>query len=125
MKRSVFLFLAMFFLSPCTTRASLDYTPRLSEACRSILHFDFAAGQALLAEERRNKPDNNLVLLFENDIDFLKAFMTEEAGMFNTFKKNNGKRYELLEDENRDSPWYNFVLAEMKLQESFLKVKFR
>ena len=117
--------LALFVLSWRPAQASLEFTPRLSEACRSILHLDFASGQTLLAEEKLHNPDNNLVLLFENNIDFLKAFMTEEAGLFNTFKKNSAIRAERIEDENKNSPWYYFTLAEMKLQDSFLKVKFR
>jgi len=120
--RLLFL-LAMLCCSPAL--ASLEYNARLADAYRHILRLEFDKGNKILQEERNQNPANNLVLLYENYTDFLKAFLSEEPARFHEFTKNSEHRYAVVEKEARDTPWQLYTLAEMKLQEAILKIKFR
>src|SRR6188472_2147979 len=117
----LFFLMATLWFSPAF--ASLEYNARLADAYRHILRLEMDEGNRRLQEERIRNPSNNLVLLYENYADFLKAFLTEEPERFNEFRKNSAKRYAVVENESNDSPWHLFALAEMKLQEAILKIK--
>ena len=105
--------------------ASLEFNARLSQACQSILRLDFAAGQALLDAEKRAHPSNKLVHLYENYIDFLRAFLSDEESYYKVFRSHYGDRYDILEDESPNTPWNRLCLAELKLQDALLKIQFR
>jgi tetratricopeptide (TPR) repeat protein len=124
MKRAIGLI--VFFIIGCSkgTLAGLDYNTGIAEAYSHIIRLEFDAGAASLEQVKRQDPSNHLVLLYENYIDFLKAFISEEPELFGQFKKNFYARYKVLEKES-PSPWRLFALAEMKMQDSFLKIKFR
>lgn len=105
--------------------ASFDFNNRLSNAYLHIIRLELTKGRALLEIEKKQNPENKLTLLFENYVDFLKVFVSEESKDFEAFKANSSVRYKLIEDEKDKSPWLYFSLAEIKLQESFLKIKFK
>jgi hypothetical protein len=120
------LFGCLLFLLWCSTAsASLEYTTRLATAYRHILRLELDEGNRLLQEEKKINPSNKLVLLYDNYADFLKAFLTEEPARFEEFKKNAATRVSTLQREPGGSPWQQFSLAEMKMQEALLRIKFR
>src|SRR5262245_50766780 len=114
-----------FLLTTSTCLASLQFNERLSAAYQHLIRLELDQGKALLREEKAAQPGNNLVALFESTSDFLVAFITEEPDRYNDFRKNFDARYEAVEDEARETPWRQYAMAEMKLQEAFLKIKFR
>lgn len=124
-------FLIVFFLYSlwtCTpVSAYYEFDKNLEKAYAAVIRLRLEEGAALLKKEHIEKPGNNLTLLFENYIDFLKAFISEEEERFVVLKKKTSERIRQL---NRDkdgpsSPFHLYATSEMILQEAMLKVKFR
>ena len=76
MKKTGWSLLLLSVLFGTQTSAMLEYNDRVARAYRHIIRLELDSGQNLLQEERRINPSNNLVLLYENYADFLKAFIS-------------------------------------------------
>lgn len=126
MPRLCFLFLSLTFLSqPCFARYELN--ARLRAAYTEIIELRLENGRRLLQLEEQESPGNGLSVLYENYIDFLQAFITEEQVYFEKFKKLKSERIRKLEKDpsNVQSPFHQYAVAEMIMQEAMLKIKFR
>ncbi len=119
------LFILLFFIS-FSSQAYYDLNPRLSTAYSKIIGLRLAEGKELLQKERTNNPGNHLTVLYENYVDFLMAFITEDAELFKQFKLNSSERIRFLSKAEKEgsSPFHLYALAEMTLQEAMLKIKF-
>jgi len=95
----------------------------MQQAYLNIIRLKFDDGKALLEKEKQANPSNQLPLLYLNEIDFLKAFISEEKNDFDLFTRNTNERLKQIKEEN--SPFYLYSRAEMMLQEVMLKVKYR
>ena len=117
---------AFLFLISFSSQAYYDLNPRLRTAYSKIIGLRLGEGREILQKERAANPGNHLTVLYENYVDFLMAFITEDEGLFKQFKLNSSDRIKLLSKEEKEgtSPYHLYALAEMTLQEAMLKIKF-
>lgn len=110
-----------------SSKGYYELDPNLKSAYSTIISLDFVKAENLLSKERTEKPGNDLVILYSNYIDFLRAFISEEQVYFNSFKKNASENIKKLEqrNENASSPFHLYAKAEILIQQSLVKVKFR
>jgi tetratricopeptide (TPR) repeat protein len=120
------LLACLVFLSS-KTEAYYDFNPRLREAYSKIIQLRLEEGKAILLKEKQYNPGNHLTVLYENYIDFLVAFITEEERHFQSYKKNSSERISILSKEEKEgsSAYHLYSLAEMTLQGAMLKIKFK
>lgn len=125
-KRHIFFFL-MLSLFAFPAQAYYDFDEKLHLAYTQILKLKLDEGKELLRQEHLEKPGNHLTLLYENYIDFLKGFISEEESDFIILKKNCAQRLKIISKDKDDtsSPFHLYVNAEMILQEAMLKIKFK
>ncbi len=123
--RCLVLVCSFFFTQSAS--AYYELTPKLKTAYSKIIELRLQEGAVLLEQERTAHPGNHLVVLYENYIDFLKAFITEEKEYFEIFKKKSSERVKMLgrEEKEAHSPFHLYALAEMTMQDAMLKVKFQ
>lgn len=119
--------LAFFIFLSFSAQAYYDFNPRLKSAYSKIIQLRLAEGRELLLKEKAYNPGNHLTILYENYVDFLVAFITEEESYFKTFKVNSAERIRLLSKEEKEglSPFHLYALSEMTLQGAMLKIKFQ
>jgi tetratricopeptide (TPR) repeat protein len=122
------LTLVLLFLF-ITTEASAyyEFNPRLQQAYTSVINLHFEEAKSLLDKEKLEKPKNDLVHLYDNYIDFLKAFISEEENDFKKFKLSAQERLKIINrnKENISSPFHSYSNAEIFLQLAMVKVKYR
>lgn len=105
--------------------ASLDFNANVSNSLEEILHLRFSAAEKLISEEKRKHPENKMVLLLENYMDFLKLTIQEEQVAYETLSKGWKNRIAMMEKgEDEASPWYKYAVAEIYLQCAFARLKF-
>ncbi|MBK6987234.1 MAG: tetratricopeptide repeat protein [Bacteroidetes bacterium] len=116
-----------FILLSKSSSAYYEFDANLKSAYSSIISFDFEKSKTLLLKEKTEKPGNDLVILYSNYIDFLKAFISEEEKYFDEFKKKSNENLKLLDkrEENITSPFHHYAKAEILIQQALVKVKFR
>ena len=123
----VWIILVFLILASKLSSAYYEFDDNLKSAYTSIISLDFEKSNLLLIQEKKEKPGNDLVVLYSNYIDFLKAFISEEEIYFNSFKKRSGENLKVLEkkEENLTSPFHQYAKAEILIQQALVKVKFR
>ncbi|HNS11609.1 MAG TPA: hypothetical protein PKM97_03265 [Bacteroidia bacterium] len=119
--------LALFFFFSLNTEAYYDLNPRLRSAYSKIIQLRLKEGKDLIEKEKLYNPNNHLTVLYENYIDFLIAFITEEDKHFQDFKVKSNERIKLLEKKEKEgsSAFHLYSIAEMTLQGAMLKIKFK
>ena len=81
----VWIILVFLILASKLSSAYYEFDDNLKSAYTSIISLDFEKSNLLLIQEKKEKPGNDLVVLYSNYIDFLKAFISEEEIYFNSF----------------------------------------
>ena len=120
-------FLLFLILLSGTSSAYYEFDNNLHQSYSALMDLQFDKAGELLNKESTEKPGNDLVLLFRNYIDFLKAFISEEEASAEVLKKNSAARLKQLtkKEENAGSPFHLYAQAEMYIQQAFVKVKLR
>jgi hypothetical protein len=120
----VFLFLTLFFYFP--SFSSFDFNTNCKSAYDKIIRLRFDEGKVFLENEKTLHPSNLIPCYLENYIDFLKLIISEDPNLFNSLKGNKDIRISKIEDsKEKDSPYYNYCLAEISLQWAFARIKFK
>ncbi|HMQ07852.1 MAG TPA: tetratricopeptide repeat protein [Saprospiraceae bacterium] len=90
--------------------------------CATSLRLPFA--RQWVERIRNNDPENLLVELIENYIDFFELFIEEDEGRFKHLEKEKDKRLSRIKKGDKDSPYYRFCQAEILLQWAVIRLKF-
>ena len=117
------LTLLFLFLST-TVFASFQMNERMQQSYIHIINLEFDAAQQLLILEQNQNPDNAIVVLQHNYIDFLTVLIGEEEEFFNTAKDKKSDRIDVIQQGDENSPYYLYAQAEVHLQWAFARLKF-
>jgi TolA-binding protein len=101
-----------------------ESTPDIEEAYRLVSTLRFDEGKEKIAKIKRNDPNNKLVYLIENYIDFFTIFINEEEIEYKRLEVNKDYRLKQIKQGNKDSPYYRFAIAEIHLQWATVRLKF-
>ena len=121
--RIVFLF-TFFFISNYSFGQFFN-NENIQNAYSHILNLEFKNANIFLDLEKKDNPNNGLIILNENYIDFLKILLSEEETFFNNSKKNKTSRINYLSNNDQYSPYYLFAQAEIHLQWALARIKFK
>lgn len=114
----VFLFFCKFGF------ASFDMNENMQRSYSHIISLEFEKANILLAKEKSQNPQNGFIPLYNNYIDFLTILIAEDVDYFESHKALKDKRLDLLDDNDKDSPYYLYSKAEINLQWAFSRLKF-
>lgn len=78
----------------------------------------------LIQKEKQQNPQNGIILLLENYVDYFSLLASENKTDYERLKDNRSTRLSALEDNDKNSPFYLYSQAQVYLQWSFLKAKF-
>lgn len=124
--RNRVLFLLLFlFLFISGQAQKFSFTPRLEAAYEKIINLELRDGQLLIDSLKREDPNNVLIYHIENYIDFFTCFINEEETYFNSIKHHKEDRLSKIRSGDINSPYYRFSQAEILLQWSLVRLKFR
>lgn len=80
--------------------------------------------QSLIARLKLNEPDNLIAYHLENYVDFFTIYVSEDEKAYQRMKANRDRRLEKIADGDRDSPYYLYTQAEIRLHWALLKFRF-
>lgn len=116
-----------FFLLPqlAIAQKRFEWTPDLRAAYQKILSLRFQEAENNLSRVRKNDPDNMLTLHVENYLDFFHVYLNEDETEFKKLEKNKDLRLSRIEKEgDRNSPYYLFLQADIRLHWALARLKF-
>jgi len=104
--------------------ASFQMNERMQQSYTHIINLEFEAANKLLQIEHIEHPDNGILVLHQNYIDFLTILIGEEEEFFSTAKDLKSDRIDLIQAGDDSSPYYLYAQAEVHLQWAFARLKF-
>ena len=104
--------------------ASFQMNERMQQSYTHIINLEFEAANKLLKIEQIEHPDNDILILHQNYIDFLTILIGEEEVFFSTAKDSKSDRIDFIQSGDDSSPYYLYAQAEVHLQWAFARLKF-
>jgi len=123
-RNKIFLAITFLFCSVCSF-ASFNFTQGCESAYQKMLLLRFNKAGDILNAEIKTNPDNFIPHYIGSYIDFLKAFITEEEIYFEKLIKGKAERLDRMEHEDKNSPYYLLIKAELHLQTAVVRIKFK
>jgi hypothetical protein len=124
MARKLLLLFFIFLTNTLTVRANFNYDGNCIEAYKAIYNFRLNEAKVLIQKEKQQNPQNGIIILLENYIDYFSLLASESKSDYDRLKDNRPARISALEDNDKNSPYYLFCQAEVYLQWGLLKGKF-
>lgn len=124
MSKKYFLFFIFLLTFQLVARANFNFNPNCVEAYKAILSLRMNEAKLLVQKEKQQNPQNGIIILLENYIDYFSLLASENKADYEKLKDNRSSRISALEDNDKNSPYYLYSQAEVYLQWSFLKAKF-
>ena len=97
---------------------------RMQQSYVHIINLEFEAANKLLQLEQKEYPDNAILALHQNYIDFLTVLIGEEEDFFLAAKSSKSGRIDFIKAGDDSSPYYLYAQAEVHLQWAFARLKF-
>lgn len=121
--RKLLVLVTLIFVSQ-SVFANFDFDTGCVRAYKSLLSLKLKTARQLIDQEKASHPHNAIPILLDNYYDYLWLLTTDNKADFDRLKDNKSHRIDLLENEDKNSPWYNFSLAEVHLQWALLHNRF-
>ena len=116
--------LNLFVQTALNAQSRFDFSPLARAAYDKTLALRFDEANGIIAELRRKEPDNVVVYYIENYADCLKVFISEDQNLFNQLAPKAEKRLAALRGSDKNSPYYLFSQAQVRLLWAMNRAKF-
>ncbi|OCX50517.1 hypothetical protein BEL04_22330 [Mucilaginibacter sp. PPCGB 2223] len=124
MFRKLFLVLVLVCLSKVNAFAYFDFNSNCALAYKALMSLRLNEARALINKEKAQHPQNSITILLDNYYDFFTVLTTENREQFEKLQDNKSARIDKLENENENSPYYNYAIAQVNLQWALLHSRF-
>lgn len=104
--------------------ASFDMNHNMQRAYSHITNLEFDKASEYIIEEENYNSHNGFIPLYNNYIDFLTIFITEDDSLLKKFESQKKIRLSIIEDLSNNTPYYLYAQAEIHLQWAFIRLKF-
>jgi hypothetical protein len=114
----------LFFILPISVSAKFDFNVNCLKAYDAIFSLKLATARQLLASEKKINPDNGIIPLLENYVDYFYLLTTESKTEFDRLKQMKSERLDELEVQDESSPYYLYAQAETNLQWALIRGRY-
>lgn len=104
--------------------SSFEMTNNIEKSYFHIINLEFDQAAIFLSNEQSKNPNNGFIPLHKNYIDFLTIIISEDLNYFKSHEYLKDLRLELLDKNDKTSPYYLYSKAEINLQWAFSRLKF-
>ncbi len=121
MKKFIFIFLLLNQFA----FANFNMNKNMQKAYYHIVNLEFEKALILLEIEEYQNPNNGFILSHKNYIDFLTILITEDYDYFVSRESLKNIRLDMLDNNDKTSPYYLYLKAEVNLQWAISRLKFK
>jgi len=124
-KYKIYFFLSLFlFFLPQIVFSQFNFSPDLEIIYNDLLKLKIKPAQSNIKDILKNNPKNGIAIYLDNYADVINLLVTEDEKMYDQLIKNEYSRIKEIKQLDKNSPYYLFIQAEIKLQWSVVKLKF-
>ena len=110
--------------APLLATPRFEFTPKVKKAYEYVFSLRFNEARSTILQIKLEDPDNLLIYYIENYIDFFTVFINEDKEEFKALVKNKDYRIDRIKEGNKESPYYLYAQAEIRLQWALARTKF-
>ena len=118
------LSILFFLLSPFAASANFDFNANCVKAYQSIFELKLATAKQLIAAEKKARPNNSIIPLLENYVDYFYLLTTESKAEFEKLELNKANRLDQISRDDKSSPYYLYAQAEINLQWALIRSRY-
>ncbi|UKT63447.1 tetratricopeptide repeat protein [Pedobacter mucosus] len=115
-KRLRFPLILSLLICPLFSFANFDFNSNCLNAYKSIFELKLGNAKAYIATEKKLRPNNSIIFLLENYVDYFTIITSESKVDFDKLKGNKSIRLDKISDDDKKSPYYLYAQAEINLQ---------
>ena len=104
--------------------ASFDMNSNIKSSYLHIINLEFKEANKLLDIERKCNSQNGFIPLYDNYIDFLQIIINEDVLYFKSHEKLKANRIQLINENDKSSPYFLYSKSEITLQWALARLKF-
>ncbi|RZM24654.1 MAG: tetratricopeptide repeat protein [Pedobacter sp.] len=116
--------LSVFFLIPQSLHANFDFNANCLKAYQQIFELKLSNALLLLQAEKKINPDNGIVVMLENYIDYFYLLTSDSKSEFDRLQQNKSRRLDLIATGDKTSPYYLYAQAEINLQWALIRGRY-
>ncbi|PWS27931.1 hypothetical protein DHW03_10195 [Pedobacter yonginense] len=125
MIKSLRLFPIVVFLSlPISVFANFDFNANCLNAYKSIFELKLGNAKAYIATEKKLRPNNSIIPLLENYVDYFTLITSDSKAEFDRLKGNKSARLDQISDDDAKSPYCLYAQAEINLQWALIRGRY-
>jgi hypothetical protein len=115
----------LFLFSPLSILANFDFNANCLKAYQNIFELKLGTARSLIANEKKLHPNNSIVPLLENYVDYFYLLTTNSKTEFDRLEPNKSTRLDQIEDDDDDkSPYKRYAQAEINLQWALIRSRY-
>ena len=118
------LSILFFLLSPFAASANFDFNANCVKAYQSIFELKLTTAKQLIAAEKKVRPNNSIIPLLENYLDYFYLLTTESKAEFEKLEPNKANRLDQISRDDKNSPYYLYAQAEINLQWALIRSRY-
>ncbi|MEJ5993974.1 tetratricopeptide repeat protein [Pedobacter sp. Du54] len=118
------LFLLLLIQLPLTVAANFDFNANCLKAYQNIFELKLGTARVLIANEKKLHPNNAIVPLLENYVDYFYLLATDSKTEFDRLEGNKNKRIDQISEDEDNSPYKRYALAEINLQWATIRSRY-
>lgn len=117
----IFLLIAIF---PFRAIANFDFNANCIRVYQNIFDLKLNTARQLIAAEKKARPQNSIVPLLENYVDYFYLLTTESKKEFDRLENNKSIRLDQINKDDKNSPYYLYAQAEINLQWALIRGRY-
>jgi len=119
-----FFTLLILLVFPLSLLANFDFNSNCLNAYKNIFELKLNNAKAYIATEKKLRPNNSIIPLLENYIDYFTLLTSDSKADFDRLKGNKSSRLDKISEDDKKSPYYLYAQAEINLQWALIRGRY-
>ena len=121
---ATFTVIVFLLFMPFTAAANFDFNANCLKAYQNIFALKINTARQLIAIEKKARPNNAIVPLLENYVDYFYLLTNESKSEFERLEANKSARLDQISKDDKSSPYYLYAQAEINLQWALIRGRY-
>ena len=121
LKHALFI---LFSFSPFASFANFDFNANCLKAYHHIFELKLSSARQIIANEKKIHPNNGIVPLLENYVDYFYLLTTDNKSEFERLVDQKDDRLDEISGNDKNSPYYLYAQAEINLQWALIRARY-
>ncbi len=121
---AIFSVIIFLLFMPFTAVANFDFNANCLKAYQNIFELKLGTARQLIAIEKKARPNNAIVPLLENYVDYFYLLTNESKSEFERLEASKSARLDQISKDDKNSPYYLYAQAEINLQWALIRGRY-